>query len=119
MGHAQYCTTPRRVDCLDCLCRGGNSIVKMYWVPHLKPILREMYGTDSLRDVEKRFSELLEQGFDPVSPVTLFPRSCQTNSASRFNCAASFACARLFHCAPRCLLRAAVMGSYMFQAVFG
>ena len=45
--------------------------VKMYWVPDLKPVLRENHGTESLREVEQRFSSLLAQGLDPFTPVSL------------------------------------------------
>jgi hypothetical protein len=41
---------------IDVICRSGISVVKMYWVPHLKPILRQLHGTESLREVEKRFT---------------------------------------------------------------
>ena len=45
------------------------SVVEMYWVPHLKLLLRQLHGTDSLKEVQKRFCDLLSRGFDPVSQV--------------------------------------------------
>jgi hypothetical protein len=50
------------------------SVVEMYWVPHLKPMLRQLHGTDSLPEVQKRFCDLLSRDFDPVSQVSPPPQ---------------------------------------------